>query len=145
MLGGSPSSSIPTDARIGCDQLQAQLERAPGVALAEEREDAVAALVEKARRERERRVVGRLEPELEDDGGRLGAAPFGLVQPEAEVPGRARAAREAFVHPCAQPSLERRVPVVGRERRAGRGEPCEEVLHRSGAVARRRGDEHGAA
>ena len=56
------------------DQLQAQLERAPGVALAEEREHVVAAFAQQAGRECERRVVRRLEPELEDDRRRLGAA-----------------------------------------------------------------------
>ena len=56
------------------DQLQAQLERAPGIALAEEREHVVAAVAQEAGRECERRVVRRLEPELEDDGRRLGAA-----------------------------------------------------------------------
>ena len=88
------------------DQLQAQLERAPGIAFAEKGEHLVAAFAQQAGRERERRVVRRLEPELEDDGWRLCADGRRLVQPEAEVPRRARAARQPLVDPGAEPSLE---------------------------------------
>ena len=52
----------------GCDQLQPELERAPRIALAQEREHLVAPVAQQARGERERGVVGRLEPQLEDDG-----------------------------------------------------------------------------
>ena len=113
------------------DQLQAQLERAAGIALAEEREHVVAAFAQEAGRECERRVVRRLEPELEDDGRRLGAHGVGLVQPEAEVPRRARAARQAFVDPGAQPSLEGRVAVVGGELGLAAARPARKLLGRA--------------
>jgi hypothetical protein len=58
------------DARVGedrVDRLETPADRRVRVALPEEGEDLLSALVQKGGGKRERRIVGRLEPELDDD------------------------------------------------------------------------------
>ena len=107
----------------------------PRVGGAEEAEDGIAAVMEQRGREGQRRIVGRLQPELEHDGGRrLGVVVLArlvvraLVEAQAEQPGRARAALEAAVDPVGEPALERAEAGVGRQLGLGRGEPVEEEL-----------------
>ena len=119
----------------GLDQAELAMDGDPRVGGAEEAEDRIAAVMEQRRREGQRRIVGRLQPELEDDGGRplgvvvlAGLVVGALVETQAEQPGGARAALEAAVDPVGEPALERAEAGVGRQLRLGRREPVEEEL-----------------
>ena len=109
------------------DRLETAADRRVRVALPEEGEDLLAALVEKGGGKRERRIVGGLEPELDDDPRRA-AGVVQLVEPEPDVPRRARASVEPAVDPRAQAPLERRVSGVRRQGRVVGMERREEPL-----------------
>ena len=107
--GGSPESTMPASARIGA--MVRDGGRAPAADRSRgESEHLVGAVAQQRCGQRERRVVRRLEPELEHDAGRprRGA----LVESEAEVPGSARPPREARVDPRAESPFERGIPCV---------------------------------
>ena len=112
------------------DRLETALDRSARIAVSEEREDVLVALEERCRK-RERRVVGRLEQQLDDDARPVAGLVL-LVESQPDVPGGARAPAEATVDPRAQAPLERRVPAVGGQRRVVRMERGEEALR--GAV-----------
>ena len=134
----------PAFGENGLDQAELPVHRDPRVGRAEEAEDRIAAVVEERGGEGQRRVVGRLEPELEDDGGGLlgsvavvglvGLVVGALVEAEAEQPGGAGAALEAAVDPVGEPALEGTEARMGRQLGLGRREAVEEELGRARTV-----------
>ena len=119
--------------RLDLRQLPDQI--AARVAGTQEREDLVAAAPEQRRGQAERRIVLRLQPQLEHDRvSVLRLRPRPLVEVEAEPPRRRGASTEAGVDPARQPPSQRRVARVGREHRLGGGEPVQEQL-RGGRAA----------
>ena len=125
------------------DRLETPLEPAPRVAVAQEREDILRALAEKRRRQRKRGVVGCLEPQREHDRAVVGA--HLVVEPDAEIPRRARPAREPAVDPCVEPALERGVARVRRQLGVGRQKAREEALCGTGRADRLRCGDSGRA
>ena len=117
------------------DQPELTVHGDPGIGRAEEPEHGVAAVVQKRGGEGQRRIVGRLQPQLEHDDGCAAGLDVGvLVEPQAEEPRCAGAALEATVDPVGEPSLERAEPRVRRQLGLGRGEAVEEELGRARPV-----------
>ncbi len=115
----------------GLDQPELALHGDPRIGRAEEAEDRVTAVVQEGGGEGQGRIVGRLQPQLEHDGGRvagLALARVALVEPEAEEPRCAGAALEAAVDPVGEPPLERTQPRMRRQLGLDRGEAVEEQL-----------------
>ena len=111
----------------------------PRIRGAEEAEDRIAAVVEQRGGEGERRVVGCLQPQLEDvtdDSSSPSARrPRLLVETQAEEPGSAGTAFEAAVDPFGDAPFECAEPGVEWQLRLDRGEAVEEELGRARPVA----------
>ena len=131
VVGSTGSKARPPSARTGSISPSWRCTAIRGIGRAEEAEHRVAAVVQERGGEGQRRIVGRLQPQLEHDGGRaagLALARVALVEPEAEQPRCAGAALEAAVDPVGEPPLERAEPRVRRQLGLGRGEAVEEQL-----------------
>ena len=100
------------------------------IARAHEREPVLAALPEQLHRQAQRRVVLRVQPQLEHEVtvGRL------LVEMQADLPRRLLDLPEPLVDPAREARRERRVAVARRQLRVGRGQPAEERLERRRAA-----------
>ncbi len=125
--------AVVGEQRLDLGQLLGQV--AVRVARTEEREDLVALLREQPRGQPERRVVLRVQPQLEHQ--RRPA----LVQVQAELPRGRGAAAEAVVEPAGEPAVERRIARVARQLRIGCAEPVEEELDRGRPAVSQRGGE----
>ncbi len=98
----------------------------PRVGRAEEAEHRVATVVEQRCRERQRRVVCRLEPELEDErGGPVLGRLRPLVESQAEEPRGTRPSLETAIDPVRESPLERAEAGVQRELGIVRGKTLE--------------------
>ena len=91
----------------GLDQPELAVYRDSRVGRAKELEHRVPTVVKQGCGQRQSRIVGRLEPQLEHNAGRaVGLGPGLLVEPEAEQPGRDGAPLETAIDPVRDPPLE---------------------------------------
>ena len=134
-LGGVEPDAELREQRLDLGELEDQI--AARIARAQEREDVVAALPQEQCGKPERRIVFRLQPQLEHERRRA-VVVRPLVEAQAERPRRRDDVSQAVVHPAGKPPVERRVPRGGRQQRVGRGEPVDEELERGRAAEPRR-------
>ena len=92
------------------------------IGVAQEVERVGARIPEECGRESDRRVVGRVEPELERH------AVLALVEMQSQTPRRTDEPCEALVDPARDALLERSVADAVRQLRLGRGQPVEQRL-----------------
>ncbi len=129
--------SVLREERLEVGQLLVEV--ALRVTVAHERES-LGATAEQRHGQRQRRVVGRVQPQLEREG--VGAGP--LVEVQAELPAHLPHLFEARVDPAGEPLLERGVErpcrqlrVGRRQRRAGRRRARAPARRRAGPRPRR--------